>query len=61
MLANMVKDETLYSDAETEQRREAALKRMLNTPHTKHASFKAKQSDKAKSSRVSRTKKAAKR
>jgi len=28
--------EDQYSEQETEQRREAALKRMLSTPHTPH-------------------------
>jgi len=29
-------DNAMYSDAETVQRREAALKQMLNTPHQPH-------------------------
>ncbi len=29
-----------YSEAETEQRREAALKRMLSTPHKPHSESK---------------------
>jgi hypothetical protein len=30
------KDDEQYSEAETERRREAALKRMLSTPHKPH-------------------------
>jgi len=33
--------EETYSEAETEARREAALKRMLNTPHKPHKDSKA--------------------
>jgi hypothetical protein len=31
------KSEEAFSEAETEHRRETALKRMLNTPHTPHS------------------------
>jgi hypothetical protein len=41
------KDETQYNEAETERRREAALKRMLNTPHKPHAKRIKKRSKKA--------------
>ena len=34
-----------YSEAETEQRREAALKRMLATPHKPHTASKQKRPD----------------
>jgi len=37
-----MKDDETYSDAETERRREAALKRMLNTPHKPHDPLKSK-------------------
>jgi hypothetical protein len=41
-----VSDET-YSEAETKRRSEAALKRMLATPHKPHAPLKAKRKRKA--------------
>ncbi len=45
-----------YSEAETVRRSEAALKRMLATPHKVHAPLKKKRRAKRKMSRVSRTK-----
>ncbi len=33
-------NEERYSDQETQQRREAALKRMLSTPHKPHSEMK---------------------
>ncbi|HXH52323.1 MAG TPA: hypothetical protein VNH53_02685 [Sphingomicrobium sp.] len=40
-MADNPKDET-YSEEETVARREAALKRMLNTPHKPHKSLRRK-------------------
>jgi len=45
-----------YDVTETVRRREAALKRMLSTPHKPHAPLKKKRRVKPKTSRVSRAK-----
>ncbi|MFC4290975.1 hypothetical protein ACFOWX_00915 [Sphingorhabdus arenilitoris] len=44
------KDET-YTEAETEARREAALKRMLATPHKPHKASKGKRKESSQSER----------
>jgi hypothetical protein len=48
------KDNDHYSEAETERRRETALKRMLSTPHKPHKPLGEKKKSTPKKNRLSK-------